>query len=352
MSSEIELGISETGVDKELQKPRHCMTEPSDLMAGKCLVSIVITTKNRREELQQAIKSALSQSVPAEVLVIDDGSTDGTAEMVRAEFPEVRLERSNTSLGYIVQRNHAARVAIGDFIFSIDDDAIFSSPYTVAQTVAEFTDSLIGAVAIPYTEPNKSAFIHQKAPSGDSVFITDDFIGTAHALRRDIFLNLGGYRDELFHQGEEKDVCIRMLEAGYVVRLGGGDLIHHMESPKRDYSRMDYYGRRNDILFVWQNAPRPYLLLHLIGTAINGLRSGKEIGQRWNMIRGIVGGYLDCLKLWSTRSPVSIQTYRLYRKLKKKGPLELSLVKAQLDTSVMRSAPILKADNANSEEAG
>ncbi|MBO0720555.1 MAG: glycosyltransferase [Blastocatellia bacterium] len=326
MSLELKTDISEFSVEKELHES-----------AGKCLASIVITTKNRRDELQQALRSALSQSISAEILVVDDGSTDGTAEMVQAEYPQVRLERSEESLGCIVQRNRAARMASGDFIFSIDDDAIFGSPHTVAQTIAEFTDPLIGAIAIPYTEPRKSQVIHQKAPVDEGIFITDDFIGTAHALRRETFLDLGGYREELFHQGEEKDFCIRMLEAGYLVRLGRADLIHHMESPKRDFRRMDYYGRRNDILFIWQNAPLNYLLLHLVGTAINGLRSAAGISRRWTMIRGVAGGYLACLKLWNTRNPVCRRTYRLYRKLKKKGPLELSLVTSQLAASTRKS---------------
>src|SRR5437667_10630570 len=89
------------------------------------IASVVITTKNRRDELFDAVSSAISQSVPVEVLVIDDGSTDGTAEMVRTQFPSVRLEQSKMSLGYIVQRNRAAQLASGRFVFSIDDDAIF-----------------------------------------------------------------------------------------------------------------------------------------------------------------------------------------------------------------------------------
>ena len=81
--------------------------------------SVVITTKNRCEELRAAISSALRQSAQPEVLVIDDGSTDGTADMVRAEFPAVRLERSAESVGYIVQRNRAARLASGAIVFSL-----------------------------------------------------------------------------------------------------------------------------------------------------------------------------------------------------------------------------------------
>ena len=51
--------------------------------------TIVIVTKNRKEELRDAVLSALNQVGRLEILVIDDGSTDGTSEMIRAEFPTV-----------------------------------------------------------------------------------------------------------------------------------------------------------------------------------------------------------------------------------------------------------------------
>jgi glycosyltransferase involved in cell wall biosynthesis len=304
--------------------------------AGKPLVSVVITTKNRREELSYAIRSALSQAIPVEVLVIDDGSTDGTAEMVRAKFPSVRLERSATSMGYVEQRNRGARLATGDIIFSIDDDAFFTSPRIVAQTLAEFDHPRVGAVAIPYVEPNKSAMVHQHAPSKDGIFVTDSFIGTAHAVRKNLFLRVGGYRDVLVHQGEEMDFCIRMLDIGYVVRLGSADPVHHMESPRRDFGRMDYYGHRNNILFVWHNVPMPYLPFHLLATTVNGFTWAIR-GRRFRKtMLGIASGYFECFRRGMNRRPVPRGIYRLHRVLKKNGPQLLSNIAVSLppvDTS-------------------
>src|SRR5947209_3991622 len=91
-------------------------------------VSVVIVTKNRKSQLAVALESALRQSADPEVVVIDDGSTDGTAELVRTRFPQARLERSETSQGCVVQRNRGARLASGSVVFSIDDDAAFSAP--------------------------------------------------------------------------------------------------------------------------------------------------------------------------------------------------------------------------------
>ena len=55
------------------------------------LATVVITTRNRKELLRDAITSTLAQQEQVEIIVMDDASTDGTGEMVRAEFPMVRL---------------------------------------------------------------------------------------------------------------------------------------------------------------------------------------------------------------------------------------------------------------------
>jgi GT2 family glycosyltransferase len=291
--------------------------------------TVVIVSRNRKDELMNAVRSAVAQTIRPQVLVIDDGSGDGTAASVSREFPAVTLVRHDQSAGLVVRRNEGARAANGDVIFSIDDDAAFTSPRTVEQTLAEFDDPRIGAVAIPFIEPRKGPAVMQRAPGGGR-WVTDCFIGTSHAIRRDVFLALGGYREQLVHQGEERDFCIRLLQAGYVVRLGSADPIHHYESPKRDFSRMDYYGRRNDVLFVWHYVPWAHLPVHLAGTVVNAARSAWEARRISRMAAGTVAGLTGGLMRPLDRQPVSRAVYRLHRRLKKAGPELLDAVMPEL----------------------
>jgi glycosyltransferase involved in cell wall biosynthesis len=302
-------------------------TETPDVLSA----TVVITTRNRVDELLKAIRSALEQDARPSVLVIDDGSTDSTADRVRAEFPTVRVERVERPLGYIVQRNRAAELADdADVIVSIDDDAVFSTPRTVGQTLAELEGQpRVGAVAIPFVNVNREDVVRQRAPGDGGVFVTGEFIGTAHAVRRDAFRRLGGYRPVLFHQGEERDFCLRLLDAGLVVRLGRADPVHHFESPRRDTRRMDLYGRRNDVLFAWHNVPWPAFPVHLAATTVGGLRFGSRVGRPVRMAQGLAMGYAAVAGEWSHRRPVSRAAYRLGRRLRH-GSLPLAVVEPLL----------------------
>jgi hypothetical protein len=66
-------------------------------------------------------------------------------------------------------------------------------------------------------------------------------------------------------------IALAPAEGGFVVRLGFGDVIIHHKYLKRDWRRMDFYVRRNDIPFAWRNIPMPYLPAHLLATTFNRL---------------------------------------------------------------------------------
>ena len=292
--------------------------------------TVVITTRNRREDLLKAIASALAQTAKPEVLVIDDASTDDTSAAVAREFPSVQLHRSEKSLGLVVQRNRAARLATAPVIFSIDDDAVFSSPRIVEDTLREFEHPRVGAVAIPYMDVNQSPAIHQRAPEPEGVYAAYDFKGTAHALRRDIFLALGGYRDIIVHQGEEEDYCIRMLNAGWITRCGNADPIHHFESPRRSWSRMDFYGARNKVLFAWHNISFPMVALQLAGRTAKAIVFSLQPGRMLTRCRGLLNGYYVCMTGQAKRRPVNPAVYRLSQELKVRRTTSLKEIENRL----------------------
>jgi glycosyltransferase involved in cell wall biosynthesis len=294
------------------------------------VATVAIVTKNRRGVLRNALESALAQRGPVEVLVIDDGSRDGTAEMVRAEFPNVRLERFATSAGLVVRRNFAVRAASAPIVVSIDDDAVFSTPDVVTQTVRDFDHPRIVAVAVPYIDVGSDDVLCQRAPDDTGRWVAATFRGTAYAIRRDVFLDLGGFRERIFHQGEEPDFSLRMLDAGWLVRLGRAAPIHHFASPDRSLRRMDIYGRRNEMLRCFTLLPFPSDVVIAAGYALKGLRLGWRLGRPGVMARGILLGLRDSWRLRGERRPVRRQTARLDWRLRRAGSLPLHDVEPSL----------------------
>jgi GT2 family glycosyltransferase len=298
---------------------------------GQPAASVVITTRNRRDDLRQAINSALAQTVDVEVIVIDDASTDGTAAMVEGEYPQVRLFRDEQPRGYILQRNRAAGLARAPFIVSIDDDARLVSSRTVEQTLRDFEDERVGVVAIPYADLRPRLVVRQQPPDHHRTWATFRCIGTAHAVRRDLFLDVGGYRPGFVSRCEEADFCVRLLDKGYVTRLGRADLIHHMAAPRDEGDNM-HMQARNDLLHAWANVPLPFLPLRLITVTARHLWWGAVLRHPLRVATGLVLGYRDMTRGTLPRRPVSPATHRIDRRLRRRGPMPMSEVVRRLPT--------------------
>lgn len=286
--------------------------------------TLVIVTRNRCDELRRALVSATAQDAPVEVIVVDDGSDDATAQMVRTEFPDVVLVRFETRAGLVVRRNDAAKLANGDVIVSIDDDAVFSSTRTVAQTLREFDHPRIAAIAIPYDDIEDGQISGgQRPPTTPGHWVVPTFRGTAHALRRDVFLALGGFREEIVHQGEEDDFCIRLLAAGYVVALGRADRICHYPSRSRDVERMAVYSQRNMVLWCFRFFPFPLSVAMMVGYAGKGLVIGRRHRMARAMIRGLASGLRESWAARDERRPLSWRIAMLDRHLRRHRALPL-----------------------------
>lgn len=110
--------------NKKNEGPSH-RTQPTGVRGGLCsgdTIAAIIPTFNRRERVLQAIQSVLDQTLPAtEIIVVDDGSTDGSADSIREQFPNITLiEQANR--GVSAARNVAISAASSQWLAFLDSD--------------------------------------------------------------------------------------------------------------------------------------------------------------------------------------------------------------------------------------
>ena len=131
-------------------------------------------------------------------------------------------------------------------------------------------------------------------------------------------------------KARKKDYCIRMLNGGWITRCGNADPIHHFESQRRSWSRMDYYGARNKVLFAWHNIPFPALALQLAGRTAKAMVFSLQPGRMLTRCRGLLSGYFVCATGKASRSPVAPDIFRLSQELKFRRSTPLAEISRRL----------------------
>ena len=301
---------------------------PGTAEVARC--AVVIPTRNRKELLCRAVASALAQSIPVHVLVMDDASEDGTEATIRQRFPQVSYVRSEEPAGPTFQRNRGAELTSAEFLMTLDDDCVIESTRTLEQVLASFDDPRVGAVTVPFVNVLQDDLVRSRASDSQAAQITFNYFGGMIAFRRAVYLAAGGYREYFFMHVEEPDLAVRMLNAGYVIRLGTSDPIHHLESPVRNRPRLDVLGPRNHVLYAWYNVPMPYLPLQLAATTALTLRHGVRRRTLLRVVKGLAQGYAGIVRTWGERRAVTRAVYRLSRHLKKADSLPLQAVEPLL----------------------
>lgn len=287
------------------------------------IATVIIPTKNRKTDLLRAIASCLKQSCDLEVLVLDDGSEDGTCDAVAQEFPSVRIYAGKECRRQMYRRNQGAEMATTEFLVFIDDDCEFPTNGIIEENIKLFDDPRVGAVGMPLINPKNENNIYQLSPEKDLVYVVSDALEGAVIFRKEVYEKLGGYNTLYVREGEGADLGIRLLSAGYYIRAGLSDPILHHHSPVRDNQLSHIYGPRNLILFAFLNVPLTYLFLQLGASTVKAIYHGFKIRHPLLKIYGLFVGYVMCFSSFKNRRPVSRETYKVYRRIKSKGLLPL-----------------------------
>jgi len=232
---------------------------------GEVLLSIVIVTWNTREALEACLASLRRHppEAPSEIIVVDNASSDGTAPLVRARCPEVRVIEAERNLGFAGGNRLGAQVARGRFLLFLNSDTeatpgVFDAMLRVFEAHRDDT-APVGAVGCRLRYPDgrvqrsarrfptfksvlhqytllkhaqvlRAAEAHEKMVSFgfDAERPVDTLMGSALMVDRRAYEAIGGWDERYPFRYEDTDLAFRLRQAGYVSLFSPcGDVIHH-----------------------------------------------------------------------------------------------------------------------------
>jgi GT2 family glycosyltransferase len=235
-------------------------------------ISLILVTMNRKDTLENCLKSIYKQTFPdMEIIVVDNASCDGTGEMVRSLFPDVRYFYLSKNLGATGGRNYGVRMSAGQFCVFVDDDAVFLDDHALKRVVSYFrSDNRLGCIAFRIVQPSDGCEEYKSIPRLDKKIINEDyecsyFCGAGFACRRNLFLELGMFWEPLFFIVEELDFSYRLMNQGYKILRSSAISIIHYETPQaRVKGKGIYYGARNRCWVAVRNLPWKYVVWHTL----------------------------------------------------------------------------------------
>lgn len=279
-------------------------------------VSVAILNYQRRDALRRALAAARQQRWPAlEILAVDNASTDGSAAMVRADFPDVQLVSLPQNIA-AAARNAGVAAAKGEIVVTLDNDVLFTTPDDVARAVAVFERRPRAAVVNftilgPDGTLSRRDWCHPRDPGRWAAheFLTDYVLEGASACRREAFLAAGGYWPPFFIGHEGWDLALRLLDAGHDLVYTPDVRVQHMvDATVRPSSRIYYTFTRNAV-WVALRTLRPAAATTSIARDLALMAfAAARAGELRAWARGVVDGARGAPRALASRRPMSAAT--------------------------------------------
>jgi GT2 family glycosyltransferase len=255
-------------------------------------VSLVVLTWNGKHLLEECLPSVVRASEeyggPSEIIVVDDGSSDGSAEYLRENFPLVRVVELDKNSGFQVACNMGVRTARHDIVFLLNND-ILLSPDCVEPLAAHFkNEKIFAAGPLMRFQNSDSVYFSCCGVKFSRGLLIEDWAavggtdlcghlspsmylsGGAMMFRKDVFEGMG-MMDSLYHPFycEDFDVCYRAWKKGYFILYEPRSVVYHKHSATISknfaFSYYELVHRRNLFLLMWRNLTEPkYLFQHIL----------------------------------------------------------------------------------------
>jgi GT2 family glycosyltransferase len=273
-------------------------------------VSVVIPNWNGIRWLPGCLASIATQHPPvAEIIVVDNGSTDGSIEHVRREYPDVTLIELGTNTGFALAANRGIRAAAGELVALINTDVVLEQDWTARMTAALAAHSDSASVACKMLDLGDRRFVYD---AGDVLrrdgacdqrgrFEADDgrydqpgevFGACAGAAlyRRAAVLEVGGFDERYFAYLEDVDLALRLRLAGWRCRYEPAVALHAGEGSSHQLAGAHHYlVQRNTLLLVGKAFPLRWLPF-VAYRQLSWLRDAARHRRVWVYLRASAAG--------------------------------------------------------------
>lgn len=304
---------------------------------NKPLVSIIIVSWNRREDILATLPSVYDQGYKNyEIIVVDNGSSDGTVETLQAEHPDVRLVALNENLGPTGGRNAGIEIAKGEILFFLDSDGSLlhdTLDITIDRLMA---DPELGAIAcnIINVDPNnpneKAGWSFNFQVEREKEFFSFSFSEGGCAIRKEVIEKAGPFWEFLFYGREGEELSLRIWDSGYKILYYPQAIVHHRAAPQSRIigSQREYLDLRNCYYIYLARYPWWMMLRFLI--LKTGVATVRGISRR-NFHETTAKALWEVAKklpeLRRQRAPISNETAVQYIKmLREHGTLSWNLM--------------------------
>lgn len=175
------------------------------------MITIGIPSYNQSQYLKEAIESALAQTVPCEVIVCDDGSTDNSLKIAQS-YGKIRVI-SQVNKGLASARNTIIMNMTGDYLLPLDADDTFlpNAIEKIQQKIDETNADIVAPSFRCFGKFNQDIIIR---PANVFDFLEANRIGYFSAIRKSKLLEIGGYNPKMVFGWEDLDLWIDLLKGG------------------------------------------------------------------------------------------------------------------------------------------
>ena len=258
-------------------------------------VSVVIVTWNGRRYLEACLEAVVAQAgIAAEIILVDNASSDGTADFVRDRFPQVRILVQRENLGFAGGNNAGVKEARGRFLAFLNNDTIPDATWLRAlrDGIDETSKFLLATSRIVYMHDASvidsagdglfragGAYKHHHgAPAHVANTSREVFgmCGAACMISKRVFDELGGFDEDFFASHEDVDLSYRARLRGYRCRyVADAQVRHHGSATLGRVSPLAaFHGQRNLEWMYLKNTPTSLLIRtlpeHLAYNAASG----------------------------------------------------------------------------------